>query len=189
MKKTCNKLGVKFVSISTPDPQAGNGKAAMLQFLQEDIPKQIEKYGKDTAIFGTNCPMQDVIIAKALELGFIMPEQCCPTPTQGFPAAMGLKIDAKDAGNFDKINKMIKAKAAECNVTGRLSTWPVPVGIFFPKYSVELAKGMIEGKIDKNNIKQLTTLGKQVAGVEVKFNKMKPSIKNYYLIIEDSIIY
>ncbi len=189
MKQTCEKLGMTFVDISTPDPQTGNGPAAMLQFLQEDISRQIAKYGKDTAIFGTNCPMQDVIIAKALELGFIMPEQCCPTPTQGFPAAMGLEIKPEDAGNFDKINAMIREKAAAANCTGRLSTWPVPVGVFFPEYSVEVARGVIEGRINRTNLAQLQALARQIAGVEVSFNRMKPNLDNYFLIIMDSIIY
>lgn len=189
MKETSEKLGMTFVEVVTPDPQTGNGPTAMLQFLQEDIPRQIAKYGKDTCIFGTNCPMQDVIIAKALELGFIMAEQCCPTPTQGFPAAMGLEIKPENAGNFDKINNMIKDKAAQTGETGRLSTWPVPVGVFFPEFSVEVAKGMIEGKIEKPGIDQLKPIAKEVAGVEVSFNKMQPELDNYYLIIMDSIIY
>lgn len=189
MKATCEKLGMTFVEVSTPDPQTGNGPAAMLQFLQEDIPRQITKYGKDTAIFGTNCPMQDVIIAKALELGFIMPEQCCPTPTQGYPAAMGLEIKPEDAGDFDKINAQIKERAAKANVTGRLSTWPVPVGVFFPKFAVEAARASIEGSMSLTDLAALSALARKVAGVEVSFSPMKDGINNYYLIIMDSIIY
>lgn len=189
MKETCAKLGMQFVEILTPDPQAGAGRSAMLQFLQEDIPRQIAKYGKDTAIFGTNCPMQDVIIAKALELKFIMPEQCCPTPTQGYPAAMGLEISAEDAGNFDKINAMIREKAAAAGCTGRLSTWPVPVGYFFPEFSVEVAKLMIDGKLKELQVENLKPIAEKVAGVPVEFARMKPEINNYYLIIIDSIIY
>jgi ABC-type sugar transport system substrate-binding protein len=189
MKKTCEQLGMRFVEVVTPDPQTGNGPSAMLQFLQEDIPRQIAKYGKDTCIFGTNCPMQDVIIAKSLELGFIMAEQCCPTPTQGFPAAMGLEIKPEDAGDFTKINQMIKEKAAQANQTGRLSTWPVPVGVFLPEFSVEIARGMIEGKFTKPTLEEIKPIAKEVAGVEVTFNKMKEGLDNYWLIIEDSIIY
>ncbi len=189
MKETCTKLGLKFVEVVTPDPQTGNGPAAMLQFLQEDIPRQIAKYGKDTCVFGTNCPMQDVIIAKSLELGFIMAEQCCPTPTQGFPAAMGLEIKPEDAGDFPKINEMIKEKAAKANQTGRLSTWPVPVGYLLPEFSVEVVKGMIEGKIDKPTLQVIKPIAKEVAGVDVTFNKMKPELDNYWLILEDPIIY
>jgi len=191
MKETSEKLGMTFVDISTPDPQTGAGPSPMLQFLQEDIPRQIVKYGKDTCIFGTNCPMQDVIIAQALQLGFIMAEQCCPTPTQGFPAAMGLEISSNDAGDFDKINQMIKDKASAAGVSGRLSTWPVPVGVFFPEFSVEIARTMIAGDMDKDNIdiEKLKTVAHEVAGVNVAFNQMKPELKNYYLIIMDSIIY
>jgi ABC-type sugar transport system substrate-binding protein len=189
MKATSEKLGMKFVEVNTPDPTTGSGPSAMLQFLQEDIPRQIARYGKDTAIFGTNCPMQDVIIAKALELKFIMPEQCCPTPTQGFPAAMGLEIKPEDAGNFDKINAAIKEKAAKAGCKGRLSTWPVPVGVFFPEFSVEVAKGLIAKSFDKKNMDQMKALAKTVAGVDVDFAKMKPELDNYYLIIMDSIYY
>lgn len=191
MKETCQKLGMGFVEVLTPDPQAGAGVPAMLQFLQEDIPRQITKYGKDTCVFGTNCPMQDVIIAKALELKFIMAEQCCPTPTQGFPAAMGLAIAPEDAGNFDKINAMIKQKAADAGMTGRLSTWPVPVGVFLPAFSAEVIRGMVDGSLPKTNltVSQLAPIARKVAGVDVTFNKMKPEIVNYYLILEDSIIY
>lgn len=189
MRKTSETLGMEFVEVSTPDPQTGAGPSPMLQFLQEDIARQIAKYGKDTAVFGTNCPMQDVIIAKALELKFIMPEQCCPTPTQGFPAAMELAISEKDAGNFDKINAMIKGKAAAAGCSGRLSTWPVPVGYFLPEFATEVAKQMIEGKLEQVNIQNLSPIAKQVAGVNVEFAEMKPGIGNYYLIIIDSIIY
>ena len=189
MKQTAETLGLKFVEINTPDPTTGAGRSPMLQFLGEDIPRQIARYGKDTAIFGTNCPMQDVIIAKALELGFIMPEQCCPTPTQGFPAAMELEITKEDAGNFDKLNKIITEKAAAAGVTGRLSTWPVAVGYFFPEFSTELAIQKLNGKITNFDIPQLEPTAKHVAGADVHFARMKPELDNYYLIIMDSIIY
>lgn len=192
MKRTCEELGMTFVEVLTPDPQAAGGsRPVMLQFLGEDIPRQIAKYGPDTCIFGTNCPMQDVIIAKALKLKFIMAEQCCPTPLQGFPAAMGLEIAPEDAGNFEKINAMIKQKAAEAGVSGRLSTWPVSVSVFFPKFAAEVAMAIVGGGVDRKKIsvEQLEPIAKSVAGVKVTFNKRKPELDNYFLIIMDSIIY
>ena len=68
MEKTCKELGMQWVEVITPDPQTGDGTGPMLQFLREDIPRQIEKYGPDTVIFGTNCPMYDVIIDEAFKL-------------------------------------------------------------------------------------------------------------------------
>lgn len=189
MKATCEKLGMEFVEVITPDPQAGNGPAPMQQFLKEDVPRQIEKYGKDTNIFGTNCPMYDVIIDEALKLKFIVAEQCCPTPTQAFPTVMGLEIPEEDAGNFDKINEMIKEKAAEAGVTGRLSGWPVPVTVFLPEYAIELAKAMVEGEIDPKSGEELEKFSKDKFGVEVQFNKLKPELDNYQLMIMESIFY
>lgn len=190
MKKTAEELGMTFVDVTTPDPQTGNGPSAMQQFLREDIPRQIEKYGTDTNIFGTNCPMYDVILDEALKEKYLMAEQCCPTPTQAFPTVMNLEISLEDSGNYDKINKMISQKAKEADMTGRLSGWPTPVTIFLPEYSVELAKKMIEDPdFDVKNLDSLNQLGKEMTGFGVDFQKLKPELDNYFVMIMDSIYY
>ncbi len=190
MKETSEKLGMTFVEISTPDPQTGNGPAAMQQFLREDIPRQIAEYGVDTNIFGTNCPMYDVIIDEALKQKFLVAEQCCPTPTQAFPSVMGLEISKEDAGNFDKINQMISEKAAEADMTGRLSGWPVPVTVYVPEYAVELAKKIIEDDtFDYKNLDNLESFSQETFGVGAKFNHLKPELDNYLVLIMESIYY
>lgn len=193
MKVTAEQLGMTFVEVVTPDPQAGDGGVpAMHQFLREDIPRQIVKYGPDTNIFGSNCPMYDVILDEALKLKFIMAEQCCPTPTQAFPTVMNLEIAAEDVGNFDKINAMISEKAAAAEMTGRLSGWPVPITIFLPEFAVEVAKDLIDsGKTPDEALSSeyLVALAKDKFGVGVEMNPMKPEMDNYYLTIMDSIFY
>ncbi|HAE92219.1 MAG TPA: hypothetical protein DCG60_06175, partial [Tissierella sp.] len=148
MEKTCKELGLEFVEIITPDPQTGDGPAAMQQFLREDIPRQIAKYGPDTNIFGSNCPMYDVILDEALKLKYTVAEQCCPTPTQAYPTVMNLEIEPEDLGNYDKINDMIAKKAAEAGMTGRLSGWAMPSQIYVPKFEIELAKYIIENNLE-----------------------------------------
>lgn len=195
MQKTSEELGMKWVEVITPDPQTGNGTAPMLQFLREDIPRQISKYGQDTNIFGTNCPMYDVIIDEALKLKFMVAEQCCPTPMQAYPTVMGLEISEADAWNFDKVNTMISEKAAEANMTNRLGGWPMPVTVFMPQYAVELAKKMIEDpNYDYNSLQQLDQFAKDTTGYNVTFSKFKPSadgaeLDNYNVMIMDSILY
>lgn len=198
MKATCESLGVNFVEVVTPDPQAGDGVAAMQQFLREDIPRQIEKYGPDTNIFGSNCPMYDVIIDEALKLKFIVAEQCCPTPTQAFPTVMNLEISEEDAGNFEKINEMIKEKSAEAGMTGRLSGWPIPATIFMPEFAVELSKNMIDNSLapsDVLNPEYLNKFAKDTFNVGVDFqdyfkdSKDEAQNHNYYMMIMDSIFY
>ena len=193
MKETCEKLGMTFIEVVTPDPQTGDGTTAMLQFLREDIPRQIEKYGPDTNIFGSNCPMYDVIIDEALKSKFIVAEQCCPTPTQAYPTVMSLEIDEADSGNFEKINAMISEKAAEAGMTGRLSGWPIPVSIFLPEYSVELAKYVIENdaniETDVLNKEFLDKFSKDTFGVGVDFQPLQEGVNNYYMMIMESIFY
>ncbi len=84
---------------------------------------------------------------------------------------------------------MITKKSKEAGTTGRLSTWPVPVGYFFPEFSTEVAMNMIDRKLSKVDIDSLKPVAKKVAGVDVYFDKMKPELDNYYLIVMDSIFY
>ncbi|OHW61696.1 hypothetical protein EUAN_18750 [Andreesenia angusta] len=193
MKKTCEEIGLEYVEITTPDPQTGDGPAAMQQFLREDIPRQIEKYGADTNIFGTNCPMYDVIIDEALKQKFIVAEQCCPTPTQAYPTVMNLEIEEADLGDYDKINEMIREKAAAADMTGRLSGWAMPSQIYVPKFEIELAKYLIENdvKIDEKilNKEFMDDFSEKSMGTRADMQQVSSGIDNYYTLILESIYY
>ncbi|WP_343344535.1 DUF3798 domain-containing protein [Terrisporobacter petrolearius] len=192
MEETCKKLGMKFVEVVTPDPQTGDSVEAMQQFLQEDIPRQIEKYGKDTNIFGSNCPMYDVIIKEALNLKYMVAEQCCPTPTQAYPTVLGLEISEEDQSNFDKINDMISEKVDAAGMKGRLSGWPIPVTVYMPQFAVEVAKEVIENDFDYKDAKKLNELTKEKFGVEVDYTKLEDKGKtfdNYFVMLMESIFY
>lgn len=195
MQRTCEELGMKWVEVVTPDPQTGNGTGPMLQFLREDLPRQIDKYGADTNVFGTNCPMYDVIIDEAFKQKFMVAEQCCPTPLQAYPTVLGLEISEEDAWNFDKVNNMISEKAAAAGMTGRLGGWPMPATVFLPQYAVELAMKMIEDPgFDYEDVKQLNQFASDVFGCEVSFDNFKatadgPAFENYFVMIMDTILY
>lgn len=195
MQKTAEELGMQWVEVVTPDPQTGNGTGPMLQFLREDIPRQIAKYGPDTNIFGTNCPMYDVIIDEAFKEKFMVMEQCCPTPLQAYPTVLGLEISEEDAWDFDKVNGMISEKAAAAGMSGRLGGWPMPATVFMPQYAVELAKKMIEDpSFDYKNVDNLNQFAKDTFGTDVSFTKFKakadgPEFDNYFVMIMDTILY
>lgn len=193
MEKTCKELGLEFIEIITPDPQAGDGPAAMQQFLREDIPRQINKYGKDTNIFGTNCPMYDVIIDEAFKLKFIVAEQCCPTPTQAYPTVLNLEIEEKDLGDYDKINELISVKAKEAGMTGRLSGWSMPSQIYIPKFEVELAKHIIENNLEIDegilNKEFLDDFSEKAMGARADFEPIDENTNNYFMLILESIYY
>lgn len=193
MKKTCEEIGLEYVEITTPDPQTGDGPAAMQQFLREDIPRQIEKYGVDTNIFGTNCPMYDVIIDEALKQKFIVAEQCCPTPTQAYPTVMNLEIAEEDLGDYDKINEMIREKAKEADMTGRLSGWDMPSQIYVPKFEIELAKYLIENDIEIDdkilNKEFMDDFSEKAMGVRADMEPISSEVNNYFMLILESIYY
>ena len=192
MKETCEKLGMEFVEITTPDPQTGNGKAPMLQFLREDIPRQIEKYGPDTNIFGTNCPMYDVILDAAFKLKFIVAEQCCPTPTQAYPTVLNLEITEDDLGNYDKINQMITEKSKEAGMTGRLSGWAMPSSVYIPKLKVELAKYMHDNDLKPEDVLSKEFLDSFTAEhmpVKADFQMAGEGLDHYYMLILEDIFY
>lgn len=186
MKAECEKLGMEFVFVMAPDPNT-DGDAALQQFLKEDLPKKFAEYGPDTAIFGSNCAMQDIIIAETMKAKGIMPEQCCPTPTQGYPAALGIEVP-EGGLDVDAINAEIEEKVAEGGNSGRMSTWPIPLGVFFPEYGVEVARAMVEDGFDGRDAEVLASMAEEVAGVPVTFDTYM-GYDNYYMIIMDSITY
>lgn len=192
MKKTCEEIGLTWVEETTPDPQTGNGTAAMLQFLREDIPRKIEEYGPDTNIFGTNCPMYDVILDEAFKLKFIVAEQCCPTPTQAYPTVLNLEISEEDLGDYDKINGMIAEKAAEAGMTNRLSGWAMPSSVYVPKLQVELAKYMHDNELSTGDILSkefLDTFTAENMPVAADFAQAGDELDHYYMLILDNIFY
>lgn len=192
MQETCEALGIEWVEVITPDPQTGDGVEAMQQFLREDIPRQIAEYGTDINIFGSNCPMYDVILDEVIDEKLIMAEQCCPTPTQSFPTVLGLEIEMEDSMDYNGINDLISDKLAECDMTGRISAWPIPVTVYMPQLGVYVAMEMIENGFDPLNAENLETLSLEKFGVEVDFEPLEDNgttYNNYFVMIMDSIFY
>lgn len=192
MRETCKREGLKFVEVITPDPQTGQGPAAMQQFLSEDIPRQIEKYGPNTNIFGSNCGMYEVILGKALELKYCVAEQCCPTPTQAYPTVLNLEIEDKDSQNYDKMNKMISEKVDAKGMKGRLGGWPMPMTVFLPEYATELAIEMASKGLTKEDVansEYLKKFAKDKFGIDTQFEKLKDNTDNYQVMVMDQIVY
>ena len=89
LKKYCAENGIELVDVTAPDPTGDSGVTGAQQFILEDVPRQIEKYGPDTVFFTTNCGMQEPLIRSVFENKAIYTLQCCPSPFHAFPAAAG----------------------------------------------------------------------------------------------------
>ena len=152
IKQECANLDIQFIDATSPDPTSDAGVAGAQQFILEDVPKMISKYGKDTAFFSTNCAMQIPLIKSVVDFGAIYPQPCCPSPYHGFPSALGLewtdnlsvKEDLKDTVN--RINDFL----AEKDMLGRVSTWPIPSDMLLSAlpalYGIKWLNGEVQQK-------------------------------------------
>ncbi|MCL1876255.1 MAG: DUF3798 domain-containing protein [Synergistaceae bacterium] len=146
MKAKCAEIGLEFVDATAPDPMGDAGVTGAQQYILEDVPKMVAKYGKDTAFFSTNCAMQIPLIKAVVETKAIYPQPCCPSPFHGFPAALGIQSDSDNPDNLNHVIAETRKIVAEKGVEGRLSTWPVPVAMMFTVGATEYAMKIINGE-------------------------------------------
>jgi hypothetical protein len=170
MKVKCAELGIDFVDATAPDPTGDSGVPGAQQFILEDVPKMVAKYGKDTAFFSTNCSMQIPLIKSVVDTKAIYPQPCCPSPYHGFPTALGIQSDSENPDNLQHVINETRKIIKEKGVEGRLSTWPVPVAMMFTIGSTEYAMKIIDGEIslDKLNKELLDKCLSNYAKVDVE---------------------
>lgn len=193
MKEGCAKLGIEFVEVTAPDPTGDAGISGTQQFILEDVPKKIEKYGKDTALYATNCVMQIPLIEKIVELKAIYVIPCCPSPFHGFPVALGLNVPEDKKGDvqfvIDATSKVIK----EAGVSGRISNFPVPgaymLSVAGVEYGLKWMAGETNGKFDKEVLEEVMN---NYAGSELKYRLMEDAgitYDNVLLYLQNFIEY
>lgn len=188
MMNESKNLGIEFIFVTAPDPLGEGGVPAAQQFMLEDVPRQIKKYGKDTAFFCTNDAMTEPLIKMVAEGGAIFVEPDIPSPTMGFPGALGLEIPPEKAGDFDFINQQITNAVAKLGNSGRMATWPKPVAIVTMQAAAEL---LFDTHADKNKVNDVALLKKYLtkqAGVDVILTPYE-GLKNFHLVLMDDIIY
>ncbi len=189
MKETCEANGMKFHFVTAPDPMAEGGLAASQQFISEDVPRQLKQYGEKTAYFSTNCGMQDPLIRTVLNEGGYVPEQCCPSPTHGYPTALGIGIPPEKAGDFAFINAENKRVIAEHGKTGHFATWPVPEVILSIRAAADLMADAVEKKADYKDPATVKKYLEEKAGVPVTLSKYDANKGNSYLLLVGTIYY
>lgn len=196
IKEKCAELGIEFVDATAPDPTGDSGVTGAQQFILEDVPKMVAKYGPDTAFFSTNCSMQVPLIKAAVEQKAIYPQPCCPSPYHGYPAALGLVSEGAAASeiNIDDIVQQTTKTLEEKGVLGRFSTWPVPVSMMITVAGTEYAFEWMDGKTgDTLNYDILKEKMKDYAGVAVNLNPYTDdsgkAYDNYQFIMMDYLTY
>lgn len=189
MKARAEELGMLFVDEDAPDPTSDAGVAGTQMFISEDVPRKIAQYGPDTAVFGTNCAMQEPLIAQTIANGGIFPVQCCPSPYHALPAALGVEVPEDRKGDLEWILAAINEKIVEKGAAGRVATWPVPVNMMFMQAGTYYAVEWINGNITSRNDKAaLVRIMEEIAGRSINLTEY-PGTDNYYLYLSDHVIF
>lgn len=190
MKATCNKLGMKFVAIDAPDPASDGGIAEAQNFILDQFPLWIKKYGKDTAFFSTNDAHIAPIIKKTLEYGAIFVEQDLPSPILGYKEALDIKDDADNIDILRKEEMLLYKKNPD-----RMGTWVYSYGSSTTELLVELAMRCIKGEIDKPDIKNVRQIFEEInPDVSWKADyyvdgKSGKEASNHILVYQDTYIF
>mgnify|MGYP003766089125 CR=1 FL=1 len=189
MKKTADRLGIEFVEVDAPDPTGDSGIPGAQQFILEDVPRQIEKYGKDTAVFSTNCSMQEPLIKSVIATGAIYPEQCCPSPYHGYPGGLGIEIPEDKAGDLQYILDEITQKVADAGMTGRMATWKVPQAMAMIEAAVDYGVLFAEGKVDRFDKNEFQNIMRRIVNDDSIVLEELEGLPNYLLFTSSSIIF
>lgn len=188
MKDEAAKLGVEFIEVTAPDPMGDSGIPGAQQFILEDVPRQVAEHGKDIALFSTNCAMQEPLIIGALENGAIFPEQCCPSPTHGYPGALGLKITDDIQGDMNAILKAINDAVVAKGGAGRFATWGVSFNMMTVEAGVELARAVVEQGLDLSDMDAVAGVVAEATGLDVLASRYSDA-GNFYMFTMGSVIF
>lgn len=194
MEATCKDLGLKFYSETAPDPLSDVGMAGAKQFIQEQMPAWVEKYGKDTAFFCTNDAQTEPLLQKVAELGAIFVEADLPSPLMGYPGAFGIDLKA-EAGDWDAILKKVEDVVIEKGGSGRMGTWAKSYGYSTIDAATLLAINSIEGKMDVKSEDDLLKCLREVTdntpwNYSVYVNRATgEKHENHFLLYEDTYVF
>ena len=154
MEAACKDLGLQFVFETAPDPTSDVGVAGAQQFILENVPTWLEKYGKDTAFFCTNDAHTEPLLKRISELGGYFVEADSPSPLMGYPGALGVDL-AQEKGDWPAILKKVEEAVVKAGGGERMGTWVYSYGYTTSAAMAEFGKRIVEGKAKLDSMKDL----------------------------------
>jgi hypothetical protein len=185
----CAKRGIQFHFVTAPDPTGEQGLPGTQQFILEDVPRELAKYGPQTAFFSTNDGMQEPLIKAiwAAKRGYFV-EQSTPAPTAGFPAALGLNIPPDKAGDMAWISAENKRLIAAHGMSGHFGTWSQSIDMVSTRAIAELLIDAVAKKIDVRDSATVRRYIEKEAGGPVRLHRYSPN-GNQWLVLMEHITY
>lgn len=194
MEQACNDLGVKFVFETAPDPLSDVGVVGAQQFMLENVPKWVQKYGKNSSFYATNDAHTEPLIRQVVEFGGTFVEASLPSPLLGYPGALGIDLQ-KEKGDFPAIMKKIEDVVVGRNAGGRLGTWSYSFPFSTTTGLIQHAMNVIEGNSKMTNMQDILkafgqhTPGSQWGGSYYVDGSTGVKLNNYVLLLQDTYIF
>ena len=189
-EQACKDMGITFVFQTCPDPVSDIGVAGAQQFMLENTPTWIKKYGKATAFYNTNLAEIEPLLKMVIQGGAIY--AYATGPLLGFPGALGLDLSA-EKGNFPAITAKVQAAVVAAGDSGHIATWAWSKGYSFAAGLGEYAKNIIEGTAKLGNKADLLaalvkyTPGAAWSGIPYKDLNTGKTLTNNLMMTMDSL--
>ncbi|MCL1876151.1 MAG: DUF3798 domain-containing protein [Synergistaceae bacterium] len=193
-EQACEDLGVKWVFETAPDPLSDVGIVGAQQFLLENVPKWVDKYGKNASFYCTNDAHTEPLIRQVVEYGGTFVEASLPSPLLGFPGALGLDL-SNEKGNFPAIMKKIEEVLESKNASGRLGTWSFSFPFCATTGLIQHAINVIEGESKMTDMQDALkafgkyTPGAKWAGSYYVDGTTGVKLDNYMLLLQDTYVF
>ncbi len=194
MEEACKDLGLQFAFETAPDPMSDVGIPGAQQFILEQMPAWVEKYGKDTAFFATNDAQTEPLLKMVAELGAIFVEPDLPSPIMGYPGAFGIELK-EEAGDWPAILKKVEKAVVDAGGGKRMGTWAYSYGYSATQALAEYGKQVTEGTMQKDNLDDvLKAFSMYTPGSEwngsLFYNKVTgQEAKNHVMIYQDTYVF
>ena len=155
MKAACEEFGMNFVLETAPDPTTDVGVAGAQAYILEKVPEWVEKYGTNAAYFCTNDAHTEPLLKQLLEYGGYFVEADLPSPTMGYPGALGIDL-TEEAGDYAKILAKVESAIVEKGGAGRFGTWAYSYGYTVSAGLAQHAKNVIDGVSEIDDIDDIS---------------------------------
>jgi hypothetical protein len=162
----CNDLGLRFVSVTAPDPTSDVGVAGAQQYILEQTPQWVAQYGKNAVFFCTNDAHTEPLLKQLLVYGGMFVEADLPSPLMGYPGALGIDLSA-EVGNFPAILTKVEQTVVDKGGSGRFGAWTFSYGFTASAGLGEFAKRILDGKASVDSAADLySALGEFTPGAK-----------------------
>ena len=194
MEQTAKDLGMEYIEMSAPDPLSDVGVPGSQQFILEQVPNWIKKYGKDIAFFATNDAQTEPLIKQIAAYGGIFVEAELPSPTMGYPGALGVEFTDDEKGNWPKRLEKVEKSVIAAGGSGRMGTWTYSYSFAGVIGLTDLAIKSIEsGDRDFTLDKLLASLDTATPGSKWNGSLMKDNkgveVHNAFFVYQDTYIF